>query len=331
MTKQEFESADDEQQLLIQAGSGQVSIQQFQHIYNLITGKSEEITKNSAKAIRLDVDDLVQLDTKIQQMLEQFNLVGQTASYTCYYDNGEKEVFSSCERFSLQAGSSNQTTESIYFKYRFAILLPQLKKPQNYTVTIRALNRLEALKKMLRGAPMGMPRGMINFFNAKTIELKVEYIDFAVSRSLMATLDGWLNSLDETPETPILKLLRSISHYFAPALQYTGLIFLTIGLMNQLPAIFTNIDDYAGLSKYLILIALTYFGTWKLLGALGHWVENAVDSTFEISYINITRGDEKAKQAACKSNKLDIIKAALGGAISGTASILVKYLALIIR
>jgi hypothetical protein len=319
------------QEAPIQAGSGQISMQQFQHIYNQLTGKNEKISKASNKAIRLKSDDLLQVDKKIRQTLEQYNVIGMNSVYVVYFANGEKENFSSYEKFAMQVASHNEATESIYFKYELSILLPLLKQVQSYTITVRVLNRLELQKKFLRDMPFGASRAMVNYATSKTVEFSVEYVDFAVSRTIMAALDSWLGSLDETAENWVLKICRKISHFIPPLLKYSGVCFLTWGVMDNIDLIYKDLEGYAYLVKYQVYLALTFFLTWRFLGFLGKIVEDSVDSTCDISFVSLTRGDQKAVELACKESKIDVIKACVTGAVSGVASFMAKYLILLIR
>lgn len=312
------------------SGDAQLTMQQFQHMYSLMTGKSEEIKKQSNRPVRLEIDDFYQLDKRVHQMLEQYQLAGISATYVVVLANGEKEVFSSVEKMAFQVATHNSVTESVFIKYKFAIILPHVRQPQNYMISIKADNRLAAQKRMVEELPMGVPRRIINYVTAETVDIRVEYVDFAVSRSFIANLDNWLESVHVASESSILKRARKISHYIAPFFQYISLAFLSFGIWNQLPKALAGATLVELAQSFLISFLLIFF-TWRVIGFLGGRVENAVDSTLEISYLKLTKGDEKFVAEATKRNNMDLVKACVGGVMSGATSYLVKYLGMLIR
>lgn len=52
-----------------------ISLQTLQGIYNELTGKSEEVGKSYTKPIQVKFADLEQLNHKISQACEQYNIV----------------------------------------------------------------------------------------------------------------------------------------------------------------------------------------------------------------------------------------------------------------
>lgn len=309
---------------------GALTMQQFQQVYAVITGKNEEISKASNLPIMLKLDDLYQLDQKVRQMLEQYKVVGNNATYNVYYDNGEKSIHSSYEKFAQNVGASSSSTESIYFRYRISILLPQLNKPQNYTLSIRCINRHMLRKKLQRDLPMSAPPHIVNMIAAKTVDIKVEYIDFSVARAIMAAMDEWITSLQLGEESNFLKMFRARSHFIPPICQYVGLFFLSWGYFGLFPHLVGGISTLADFLSYLLAICLSFFITWKFLGFLGGIAERAIDSTCDISFLELTRGDKKEIDVAMKKTKTNIVGALISGACSGVAGVGVKYVAAIV-
>ena len=62
----------------------QVSLQTLQGIYNELTGKSEEVGKSYNKPIRVKLTEIEQLNHKISQACEQYNIVSGNCSVTVY-------------------------------------------------------------------------------------------------------------------------------------------------------------------------------------------------------------------------------------------------------
>lgn len=326
-----IEHGDSDDGLVVEGGRpGAMSMQQFQHVYALMTGKSEEINKTSNLPIMLELDDLFQLDKKVWQMLEQYQVVGKNSSYSVYFDNGEKSVHSSYEKFAQVVGASSLHTESVYFRYRISVLLPQVNKPQNYTISIRCINRLVMRRKVVRDLPPGAPPFVVNMIAAKTVDVKVEYVDFSVARAVIAATDEWISSLHKGEESSVLKFVRSYSHYIPPICQYVGLASLSWGYFSLIPRLMVGVQGFADFSSYLLAISLSVFLTWKFLGYLGGKVEEKVDATCDLSYLQITRGDRKDVEVAKAVASGVVKKAIIGGVFSGLAGVGVKFVAALV-
>ena len=331
MTATVIGHGDNEDGLVVGDGrSGSLSMQQFQHVYALMTGKNEEINKVSNLPIMLELDDLYQLDRKVSQMLEQYNVVGSNASYNVYFDNGEKSSHSSYEKFAQVVGASSLCTENVFFRYHVSILLPLVNKPQNYVISIRCMNRLVLRRKLARELPPNAASYLVNMIAAKTIDVKVEYVDFSVARAVLAATDEWITSLHLGTESSALKIIRRNSHFIPPIFQYIGLASLSWGYFSLFSSLMVDVVTFSDFSSYLLAISLSIFCTWRVLGFLGRRVERLVDSTSDLSYLQVTRGDKKDIESAKDVTKGTIIQAIVGGIFSGAAGVSVKYLAALV-
>ena len=82
-------------------GTQSISMQLLQDVYNEITGMSEELNKGYEQSYQITFDDLIQLNIKINQLYEQYNIKSKNTQITIYYQKDSSEKFSSFERFSL--------------------------------------------------------------------------------------------------------------------------------------------------------------------------------------------------------------------------------------
>src|SRR5258706_11273127 len=126
----------------------QVSLQTLQGIYNELTGKSEEVGKSYSKSIRVKFNDIEQLNHKITQVCEQYNIVSGNCSVTVFYVDDTRDQFSSFDRFRLHNSGSTSSVESVLLKYNFLVLLPKTRQPQSYTVSVRLASRVAVAKRM---------------------------------------------------------------------------------------------------------------------------------------------------------------------------------------
>lgn len=312
------------------AGKTTITIQQYQHIYNQITGKSEQLSKNSKKNIKICLSDLSNLDTRIKQTLQQYNMVGFSSKYSAFYTNDQKETSRDFERFSLTAKAPACQTDSLNFVYNFSIKLPQISEAQNYAVSIRIINKWALRKKLIEELPSNAPRRIINLFSSETVEIKIDYVDYTVARNIIAMLDDWLDGLAGEKSSGVLIAVQKRSHLIPIFTKYTTMFLLVIGLLQYSQTLFSEIDTFHEFGQVLgasAFLAYIFISAGK---AIGKYIENSIDSIDNVSYIKLTRGDENAAIEAEKEKKHEITKAAIGGVISAIFGIATKYSAKLI-
>ena len=103
-------------EVLIGDESNQISVQLLQSIYNEITGKSETVGKTYKEAFEVEFKDIEQLNYKIKQAHEQYNVCTSNCEVIIYYTNNTKDVFTSFDRFKMHNAGSTSPVESIFLQ-----------------------------------------------------------------------------------------------------------------------------------------------------------------------------------------------------------------------
>lgn len=310
------------------SGDHRVSVQLYQDIYNQITGKNEELLVFTKKPIRVDFEDIRQLDIKVRQILEQFQVISLNAVFTIFFDKNQKETHSSIERFSMLNSATSSCTESVVIKYDFSIVLPQTARPQAYSISIRVINRITAKKKIIEEFPIAMPRGFANMFITKTCEIRIEYVDYMVARTISTAFNEWVDALDESPNSKYLKMARRFSHFIPGIFKNISLCVVSAIIYFLLPDLIGVGKSAADISGFALLTFLFIFFSYKASSALGGFVEESIDSSDEVSFIDITKGDKKQISEACENNRNAFIKAAIGTIATFSINFFAKYLAI---
>src|SRR5690606_8611321 len=114
-----------------------VSIQVLQNVYHQLTAKTEDVSKAYDEPFQLELKDLEQHDHRVNQCCEQYYLASSNCSVKVFYTSDTQETFSSFAKFRLFNAGSTSSVESVLLTYNFLIILPKLKKPQAYTLSIR--------------------------------------------------------------------------------------------------------------------------------------------------------------------------------------------------
>ncbi len=277
-----------------------VSMKVIQSIYNEITGKTEKIGKSLSDDHDIDLGALKQLNHKINQMLEQYNVVGKNCSVTLYHVDDCKNQYSSFERFELYDSSSMSPCENVQLKYNFLIVLPETKQPQSYKITVNLHSRV-ALKKKAE-SEHGISRRIITMVSRRTGQYDIEYVDYTVARNFQTAIDQWYSSVVKGKENKIVQFLQDKSEHFDSIFR-----ILTVAILSF--AIFKNAESLIGelpTLQSVFLAGVFSFSSIYLLGMiafkLGSFAERSIDGHQAISGLRLNIGDQKAFESFGNSN-----------------------------
>lgn len=306
----------------------EVSVQLLQDVYNEITGKSEELNKGYDLSFRVTIEDLKQLHHRVKQLCEQYSIKSENESVTIYHEEDTREVFSSFDRFKLSDPSALSAVESIVLKYNFLVILPKSRRPQSYSLSIRLASRVTILHKLREELPVHVFKMM----GARTAMVTVQYVDYMVARNLLDGVDRWIKGLPSYEHSKWFKFVRRNSEYARYIAKY-GLGAIGVWLIYTLvPRFIASADpNFQTLAYFSLFSSVGAFTLFRLGRFLGSQVERALDETFEISYLKLTRGDEKRIQDAQRHRVWSFVRGGIGVvgsiAVGVISNYVVKWLA----
>jgi len=302
---------------LVDVGNGSlVSMQTVQHIYNEITGRSEELSRNYKINHCTTYDDIKQLYIKIIQLCEQYNIVSKNCSVTLYHLDDQKQVFSSFERFELYDRTTLSPVENIRIEFNFLILLPQQKKPQSYQIEINVQSRATIAKRIKQESSFHSDF-LFGIIQDRTAMVEIRYIDYTVARTFQVAIDGWFKGLSCSSSIPFLNQLKRRSEDLPLIFRFaTVLAFIWACLSAFSP----DLAKASIGSQELYLASTITFGGATLLsmivGKIGSVLANAVQRLQPTSFLCLTRGDEIAKAEFLSDNRAGITKFVVGSAVA---------------
>lgn len=309
------------------AGSGYpVSMQLIQSIYNELTGKSEQIEQGFSIPYQITIDDLQQLDSKIQQMQEPLTVCSKNCRVTVYYYKDTKEAFSSFERFKLIDKSRLSPVNSVVLKYNFVIKLPKTDRLQNYSISIRLGSKITALKELKEDVPEELEVPFFVF--ERNAVASIDYVDYIVARNFLDSVKDWIHGLPENSHPKTLVFLRKKAHYLPRITKY-GVGFFVLWLILGKAHLYlpTGSADIGRLAQFLLISFGLVFITYNFASWLGVVSKNGLRSIHEISYVKLNRGDELEIERAQRENKIAKIKAVVGFIVTIVISIITKIIA----
>jgi hypothetical protein len=293
LTKQIVEREEREDKSTVALGDGSlVSMQMVQDVYNEITGKTENISKSYRIHHKTGLEDIKQLNVKIHQLYEQYNIIEDNCNVTLYHVDNCKEVYSSFERFLLSDKTSLSSIENIRLEYNFLILLPKTHRPQPYKIAIDIHSRAAIKQKAAK--ERGMSKRLMYLVASRTAILGIEYIDYTVARSFQTAIDQWFGGLTQSKESKTLNFLQDNSQHISIVARYSSALFLCFYFFTQSGDWLTNDSSLAQLFEISVFAFGTIFIVSGIAGRFGAGIGIAVDSIQPLSYLKLTRGDEKA-------------------------------------
>ncbi len=298
----------DPEVIRISAGEGsEISLKTYQDIYHQITGKTEEIRKRYKDSICIEYGDIEQLHTKINQLFDVYDVVAFNESITIYYEKERKEQFTSFEKFSAFNANCTSPVSNIVIKYEISIVPAKLKKPQEYSVTIRLSSRVQQLRELKEDAPPFMQGPLAAMVASETAEIRVEYADYVIARGFTEAFDEWMNGCKKTKEVPIIKWAQANSHYIPPIGKIIISILYGFFIYMAIEPTLGSEPTLTIFAKYLVLSAVTFVVAVNLAHITFKLIERAIDSYTFISWIKLNKGDEQVIEDSSTSQMKNII------------------------
>ncbi len=282
-------------------------MQVLQEVYNEITGKTEKLSRNFRANHNVTIGDLIQLNTKIEQLYEQYNIVNNNCSVKVFHIDDCNDQFSSFERFKLYDSSKMSPIENVRLEYNFLIILPKIGRPQPYKLEIDINSRVAT--KLRAETEVGMPRRMIGIFGRRTAHVELEYIDYTVARNFMVAIDQWFSALPNNPSSKIMEILQDKSEHLSFIFRISTAVFILWYLLSNKVELLGKTPTL----NQLFSASVIGFGAVYILSSiaakLGSICEQEIDTFQPISYLQINRGDSEAIHKFKKNNRNSLLKA----------------------
>lgn len=305
-----------------------VSIQVLQDIYHELTGKSEEVSKSYGESFHIVFNDFKQLHLRVQQTCEQYNICSANCSVNVFYINDTKDTFSSFERFEAFNTGSTKSVESVLLTYNFLIILPKLSQPQSYTVTIRVASPV-AIQRKMNEDMFGVPKILRLMGGARTAVVSVKYVDYAVARTVLNTIDEWFTALPQSKSGFIWSFVRKHTDWLPLITRYTAGLGVALLAFYVTPHFVTASSPPAHFAQFLIAAYASIFAAYKLAHHLGNAAEDSIDRWSNLAYVSLTDGDKREIELAKSRNRGALVWGglrALGGLlVTVAAKLIVTY------
>jgi hypothetical protein len=281
-------------------------LQVAQAFYNAVTGKTEKLTRAYNTAFIIKPDDLKQLHLKCSQMCSQWAVVAKNSNVVIDHLDDNKEQFSSFERSEIYNSSNTSPVEVIIYEYNILANLPNQQRPQTYKLIVRMQSGLSLYEKMQRDLSSSR---LYKFFRNATIIVEIEYVDYVVARSIIATIDSWINEIEVV--TPVYNWITKLENFAHWIPRFTHLFIFTITSFSFFiltPSYIAAPGDSVQLGKWLIFVFGFVYISSMIGRYLGFGAASAIEELTATSVIKFNKGDEKLIQKFRNKNLLQFAK-----------------------
>lgn len=303
-----------------------VSIQVLQDIYHELTGKSEEVSKSYDDAFHVVANNLKQLNYRISQTMEQYRVCSENCSVNVFYVNDTKDTFSSFNRFEAFNAGSSSSVESVLITYNFLLLLPKIQQPQSYTVSVRIASPV-AIQRKMSDDFFQVPKILRLMGGPRTAVVSVKYVDYAVARTLLNTIDEWFQALPKSHSGFLWKFVRRNTDWIPLITRYVAGAGVTGLMIGIAPHYISQGSTLLELGQFLLVSGMCIFGAYKLAYHLGSAAEDSIDRWTDLAYVCLTDGDQKELQLAQSRNRGAIIWGGVKLVTGMLVSIIAKVIA----
>ena len=301
----------------------------YQEIYHQITKKSEATYKSFQNNLKITYESIEDLHHKIMQIQQTYRVTGNNLSITVFLKNKQKEQFTSLERFSLYNKGQPNHTIRVVLKYDMLIIPHDSDKPCPYSIGVDLTSRVGISEEMRAEEDLIIFRpGFISFMSREVVNIKIEYVDYVISRTFLQAIDEWVNSTDQNPSHTSLCWLK----------KHISSITVIAGLFAFYP-FYYFIKKYLHIHNLLNLNELAYFIFTSSISFIFYiivmflllkFIDTTIEDYNEISYIHLNEGDKKLIRRFEKQQKMKLLKFVLSSiftiALSIASSMLEKLL-----
>ena len=278
------------------------SLKIYQDIYHQITGRTERIQQKYSNNIEIVFSDIEELHYKIMQSCDVYNVIAKNEVITIFHEKERKEQFTSFERFKFYNVNSTKPTVSFVMKYNFAILLPEMDKPQEYIITVRLTSRLAMLNAMEDEVLPFMKNRIFAFVDRNTAVVSVEYADYVIARTFVQAFDDWIHGCKAEEKNKYLDFAQEHSHKIPNIVKIVLAIILFYFALNSYDRYYSSLPITFQI-KFLVTFCFSLYVINFLSVVFGRMIEYSLDSFNYISYLKLNKGDDKLVEKNAGKNK----------------------------
>ena len=287
----------------------EINIDTLKSVYYWINAKPDTHIKVFKQSKLVSFSDIIVLNGKVQQKLENHELFTNVTSITLTFEDGEIKSFNAWEVFKNHPWEVPNKTESITINWDITVQLPNYKLPQKHTLKVRigsSLRPNEIFQIMTNGDD-----DIELHENMAFMVCKVDFINVVLSKELISIISEWYNILPSIqPKSKIQQFVEKykreiarVGHYLTT---FTGLVILFFIFKlhtRTLEVKAFDINLYRDIYFWIICLFIAYFISNLFGTSFGQYIFNKVNSYKESHIFKITSGDKNEQDELERKNR----------------------------
>ena len=258
-----------------------------------MTGRTEALSRKLQKPYIFRPEAFDDLHLQLSRTIEQYSEVVSEVDIICNFSDGRKEVFSSINRFREHQKSFSGVLESIVFVYEVIVELPKARDVSKFEVTVVCISGVGEHRKLKLQDPFSYRTASYFEEPHDTLVYRIGYTDYAIARSIEATIERWEAEVETERFTKWHELLIEFAKYSGRPIGFIlGFAAYRYSLARPLSA--DNLHDSIMGSIGIVLLA--GMAGW----AVGLFVERIVAGSKPSSIMLFTRSDSTERQNRSK-------------------------------
>lgn len=268
--------------------NNKLTFQEYQAIYSEITQKDEHLTKHYIKSFKVNKTHISHLKQLLDDILRQYQVISINTNISVYQSDNVKKNYSSIENF-LAIDTTAKSTEQIVIEYDLLIQVPNIEKKQSYKIVIKILSDIVAFSDAMNNLPIEL----LDMIEKNNIEIKIDYIDYTIAKSIVNTFDEWVDDISEK-NNKFLSFIENKKKSFAFVIKNLIIFFSFMLIYTFIPKYISIINtDMQLFTKFIIIsIGLIYLST-KIASGFSIFIRTSLSFLQNFSSIELTQEDKK--------------------------------------
>lgn len=219
-------------------------IKEFQSLYYALNARPDTITKLYTNKVILNMEDILTLESMIQDKLSLHSQEGQFGKNSVNVTTNKHKVynFDNTELFHAHNWNTAESIESIILTWDFYMVIAGYENPQRHKLTVKLSSGLKP-EEVISLIFSGKLEDVQNIdAQQATIVAQMDFIDNRLGQEFLNIVDEWVNILQtHTEKNKLILWLKQVRKYVAYYINYLFFFLVSLTLligfnvmMNQL-------------------------------------------------------------------------------------------------
>ena len=270
----------------------EISAEACQDMFQYFTRPKTSLSKDYSANVKLNFEEIENLNAMIGQTLRGENVVALNASVIVIHKDKSKAIFENFEAFRGYVTGGSSPTRLVILVYKYLLRSASTDQVQSYEIKIELNSKLAYYQLMDEDKlPSEMKSLLIRVMS--TVELEIQYEDYLKAKVIVDLVDNWVSGCPTSDDwgTNFIKRLQNYSHVFASLFSCIAVLCLMFYLKDDVNDFIPKNSPVENYIIFLLQVLGLSYLIIMISRGVGKLVENFLDFYPFLSYIEINKGD----------------------------------------